>query len=387
MTNSTRRAQRALIIGGSLGGLFTATTLRAIGWQVDVFERSPNALDSRGGGIVLQADVEAAFQFAGVDHPDALGVRSGDRIFLDKNDNVTRRLYMPQTQTSWNLLHGTLSRALPEGLVHRGESLVSVEKSPNGVTARFASGRVETGDLLVGADGPMSAVRQLHLPDLVPIYAGYTARRGLAPENAVSARAERTLGGTFAFQDGPGFQFLAYMVPGEDASTEVGRRRWNWVWHRRLDLGAPYDDVMTDTQGRRRSFSIPPGSLRPEVGVRLRADARELLAPSFADLVEATEEPFAQAILDLRVPRMVFDRTILLGDAAFVPRPHTAGGAAKAAANAVALAEALKAFDSIDEALAEWQDWQMRVGVEMCDRGIALGNSIVGLRGVRQHAL
>jgi 2-polyprenyl-6-methoxyphenol hydroxylase-like FAD-dependent oxidoreductase len=41
---------RALIIGGSLAGLFTATTLRSVGWDVQVFERSPHDLDSRGGG-------------------------------------------------------------------------------------------------------------------------------------------------------------------------------------------------------------------------------------------------------------------------------------------------------------------------------------------------
>jgi 2-polyprenyl-6-methoxyphenol hydroxylase-like FAD-dependent oxidoreductase len=44
---TTSDAPRALIIGGSLGGLFAATTLRAIGWQVDIFERSPHDLDSR----------------------------------------------------------------------------------------------------------------------------------------------------------------------------------------------------------------------------------------------------------------------------------------------------------------------------------------------------
>ncbi len=47
---------RALVIGGSLGGLLAANTLRRIGWRVDVFERSPHALDNRGGGIVLQPD-------------------------------------------------------------------------------------------------------------------------------------------------------------------------------------------------------------------------------------------------------------------------------------------------------------------------------------------
>jgi 2-polyprenyl-6-methoxyphenol hydroxylase-like FAD-dependent oxidoreductase len=66
---------RALVIGGSLGGLLAANTLKTIGWRVDVFERSPHALDSRGGGIVLQPDALAALRFAGVGHTDALGVR------------------------------------------------------------------------------------------------------------------------------------------------------------------------------------------------------------------------------------------------------------------------------------------------------------------------
>ena len=69
----------------------------------------------------------------------------------------------------------------------------------------------------------------------------------------------------------------------------------------------------------------------------------------------------------------------MLGDAAFIPRPHTAGGAAKAAADAMALAQALRSAADIDEALAGWNRSQMRVGTAMCDRGIALGNSIVGL--------
>lgn len=378
MTDAT--APRALIIGGSLGGLFTATTLRAIGWRVDVFERSPSALDSRGGGIVLQPDVLAAFRFAGVERAGALGVRSGDRIFLDASDAVVHRMSMPQTQTSWNLLHGTLSRALPAGVVHRGEALVALEQAAGRVTARFASGRVETGDLLVGADGPMSTVRRIELPELAPTYAGYVAWRGLVPERALPTAAADKLAGTFAFQDGDGFQFLAYVVPGEDEGTGVGARRWNWVWHRRLPAGEPFDAAMTDVDGRRRAFSVPPGALRPEIAQGVRDAARRQLAPSFSALVDATDEPFAQAILDLRVPSMVFDRAVLLGDAAFIPRPHTAGGAAKAAANALALAEALRAFPDVDEALAAWNEWQMRVGVEMCDRGVALGDRIIGRR-------
>jgi 2-polyprenyl-6-methoxyphenol hydroxylase-like FAD-dependent oxidoreductase len=92
---------RALVIGGSLGGLFTAITMQKIGWRVDTFERSPHELDSRGGGVVLQPDVLAAFRFAGLQHAGALGVQSGDRIYLDQQDKVIQRSFMPQTQTSW----------------------------------------------------------------------------------------------------------------------------------------------------------------------------------------------------------------------------------------------------------------------------------------------
>lgn len=60
------RPPRALVIGGSLGGSFAATALRAVGWDVEVFERSPSAQSSRGGGIVLQPEVIGAFAFAGV---------------------------------------------------------------------------------------------------------------------------------------------------------------------------------------------------------------------------------------------------------------------------------------------------------------------------------
>ncbi|WP_224024196.1 NAD(P)-binding protein, partial [Burkholderia vietnamiensis] len=58
--------RKAVIVGGSVGGLFAATALRARGWHVRVFEQSARELDSRGGGIVLQPPIERAFAFGGV---------------------------------------------------------------------------------------------------------------------------------------------------------------------------------------------------------------------------------------------------------------------------------------------------------------------------------
>jgi len=143
---------------------------------------------------------------------------------------------------------------------------------------------------------------------------------------------------------------------------------------------------MTDARGRRRQFSIPPGALAARSAQALREAATRLLAPSFADLVDATREPFVQAILDLDVSRMVFDRIVLVGDAAFIARPHTAGSTAKAAANAVALAQALASSPSIDESLGEWGRQQVQLGREMTARGRAMGDRIMDIfHAARRH--
>src|SRR3712207_9315704 len=77
------RGGRAVVVGGSLGGLFAATLLRRIGWEVDVFERSARDLDGRGGGVVLQPDVVEAFRAAGVGYDASIGVVAQERVFLD----------------------------------------------------------------------------------------------------------------------------------------------------------------------------------------------------------------------------------------------------------------------------------------------------------------
>ena len=372
-------APRALIIGGSLGGLFAAVCLRAIGWRVDVFERSPHALDSRGGGIVLQPDVLHALHFAGVDTGPTLGVASGDRIFLGRHGEVLQRGYQPQTQTSWNMLYGVMRRALPDTCVHPGQALLRFEQSAGQVRAEFAGGRVETGDLLVGADGARSSVRRQLLPGLDPSYAGYVAWRGLVAEPALEAQHRALLDGVFAFQHQGDNMLLEYLVPGEDGATGHGQRRWNWVWYRKAAHQA-LPDLLTDSAGRSRQFSVPPGALQERHAEALRTGAQDLLAPPFLALVEATAEPFMQLIMDLAAPRMAFGRVVLVGDAAFVPRPHTAGSSAKAAANALSLAQAL-ALDAepVEQRLRRWEVLQLRAGRQMTDAGRRMGDSIMQL--------
>lgn len=373
---------RAIIIGGSLGGLFAATTMLRIGWDVEVYERSPHALDSRGGGVVLQPDVLAAFEFGGVRHDGALGVRSRDRIYLNRGDHVIGRSYMPQTQTSWNMLYGAMRRQLPQDLIRPGHKFVKLEQDGRSVRAFFENGHQAEGDLLIAADGARSSVREQVMPGVRPGYAGYVAWRGLVPESELPAAAASVLADSFAFQQGPGHLLLEYLVPGEDESVEAGRRRWNWVWYLPVAPGDELGDLLTDRFGVRHAFSLPPGTPKESHVAAMRQRAAQLLAPTFQSLVSATQEPFVQAILDLQVPQMVFGRAVLVGDSAFVPRPHTAGSTAKAAANALALAKALenRGPDDLDGALAGWQVAQLGEGVAMTEWGMTMGDRIMGIR-------
>ncbi|RKE35713.1 2-polyprenyl-6-methoxyphenol hydroxylase-like FAD-dependent oxidoreductase [Paraburkholderia sp. BL23I1N1] len=373
---------RAIIVGGSLGGLLSATTLRAAGWQVEVFETSPNELESRGGGVVLQPDVLDALQFGGVALPNPPGVTSGERIYLDREDNFVERLYMPQMQTSWSLLYRAMKNALPVAIVHAGETFVEFRMEGEQIVAQFESGRSEQADLLIGADGIRSTLRRRLLPEVVPAYAGYVAWRGLVEEADLPLHAADVLRDRFTFQQDEGHSALAYLIPGDNDATAVGARRWNWVWYRKYSR-EKLDELLVDRHGVARAFSLPPGTTKSADIAQLRDDAHALLAPTFRALADATDDPFMQPIVDLRSSKMVFGRAILLGDAASVPRPHTAGSTAKAAANAHSLALALSSIwqsgATIDTALKRWEIQQLQRGKLMTDLGISLGNRVMNI--------
>lgn len=103
-----------------------------------------------------------------------------------------------------------------------------------------------------------------------------------------------------------------------------------------------------------------------------------MLPPPFRAVVEATAEPFAQAIRDLASDHLVSGRVVLLGDAAAIPRPHTAASTAKAAANALQLADALKASPSdVPGALARWEPAQVTLGKALRRQGTETGNYLL----------
>lgn len=370
---------KALVVGGSLGGLFVATALRAVGWDVDVYERSPSALNSRGGGIVLQSEVLRAFSFAGIASEGALGVRSHDRLYLDQSGDIRHRQHMPQTQTSWNTLYSALIEGFPQERYHRNAQLTAVEQDDHRVFATFADGQRVSGDLLIGADGAGSTVRKLLLPKVSPSYAGYVVWRGLIDEEKLPESAKPLLYENFVFQHDPGSMMLQYMVPGADGSATPGHRRFNWLWYLKAEPGVELDRILTDRNGKRRSQSVPPGALAVDQERWIRSMGATRANPAFQALIENTDEIFVQKIQDLQVPQMRFGRILLTGDAASIPRPHTAGSTAKAAADAVSLAIALSGGKGFNGALRVWEQERLEAGFQMTQWGISMGNRIMGI--------
>lgn len=113
-----------------------------------------------------------------------------------------------------------------------------------------------------------------------------------------------------------------------------------------------------------------------DIEQEMRQYAERVLVPPFQKLIAATKEPFVQAILDLGVPNMTFEHVALVGDAAFIPRPHTAASVSKAATNAIALADALIKHDhNVLDALKAWEEEQLVLGMYLWKRGRDLGES------------
>jgi len=352
-------SRHALIIGGSLGGLFAAHLLRASGWQVDVFERSSEDLAGRGAGLGTHEALIQMMRRIGIDADTALGVDTHSYIWIDSRGEVACELPLPRVMTAWSRLYRPLKDGLPARHYHAGKSFVSAEQAGGRVTALFADGTRAAGDLLIAADGARSTVRPLLLPQIKPSYAGYIAWRTLTREAEVAA-ADRMLFTRNAFCIPGGELAVSYPVPARDGDLRPGKRDYNIVWYRPTDSAA-LADLNTDAAGRRHE-QIPPPLIRPDVIAAAKADARALLAPSIAEIFARGGRPIFQPIYDLASPQLVFGRIALLGDAAFVARPHVGAGVTKAALDAACLADALTANEDIDAALADYNDARQRAG-------------------------
>jgi 2-polyprenyl-6-methoxyphenol hydroxylase-like FAD-dependent oxidoreductase len=320
---------------------------------------------------VAQPELIAHLNRIGLDTRD-LGLAMSKRKILDQSGQVIATSECPQIFTSWERAYRLLRDAFPPAHYHRGIGLKVFEQDSQHVFANLSDDRAVEADVLIGADGLRSTVRQQCLPQTGPSYAGYVAWRGLLAESAIPPDIHREQFEQMTFCLPPGEQCLGYPVTGHDDGLRAGDRRYNVIWYRPADEATELPGLLTDDAGVSHSISIPPPLIRKEPIAAMRAAAERLLAPQFRAIVRLIDEPLLQPIYDLASPRLAFGRVALIGDAAFVARPHVGAGVSKAADDAASLVTALDA-DDISAGLRQFEVERLPVGNRIIERARHLG--------------
>ena len=369
MTSTSDRS--AIVVGGSIGGLTAAAVLRDAGVDVTVLERSATALEGRGAGIVLhETTARYLVERAGMTL-DAISEGARWFRFIDRTGAVTHQERCRYRFTAWNTLYTNLLRYLPTDRYRLGQEVVGLEQSGERVQVLVADGSSLAADLVVCADGVTSPSRGRLLPGVESKYAGYLGWRGVVLESELGSDVFDRLYEAITYSTPPLSHILAYPIPSQGGRG--AERVLNYVWYRNLEEGPALDDALTDIAGTRRIMSVAPGKVQSHHISALHEEARTVLPDDLARMVLSTEEPFIQTVVDVEVPRAVFGRVCLIGDAAFAVRPHAAAGTAKAAADAWSLAAALENNRDVVAALQAWEPVVLDRGRRLIERARRLG--------------
>ncbi|MBW5486227.1 monooxygenase [Streptomyces bambusae] len=374
------RGGTVAVVGGSIAGCaFAAAAARAGADRVVVLERTRGRLADRGVGLCVHDDRAAELTALGALPAGIARHRLTRRRWVVKDPaapaSPAGRLFWEQPfpfhSYHWGLLWRGLREATPASVVHRqGAAVTAVARAeahgrrrPEVVTA---DGAAEAYDLVVGADGYRSVVRDAICPGSRPHYAGYVCWRG-----NFDARLLDTLGEdpwppdavtTVCF---PGGSCVVYRIPGPDGT------RVNWVLYAAPPraAGLRFDDPT----------SFPPGHLTPELATSLAELLARAFPPYWARLIALTppQDTFVQPIYDLETARTAAGGILLAGDAATVVRPHNTSGAAKALQDASAFASAWRDAASWDELASAYEAARGEAGRELVALARRLGRAQV----------
>lgn len=357
---------RVAIIGGSIAGCATAIALHRLGCDIQVFERSSGALRERGSGIAIPVPLRDELIGAGylpADYPTcepthrswvlADGTHGGREIWRQGSKAAT---------SNWGVLWRSLRQMVGDLPYADGVRIDRVEShGTDGATVTFGDGTSQDFDVVVGADGYRSRVREALYPDSQPEYAGYVLWRGNYPEAEAPDRAgldhldDLDAWLTVAFDGGHG---VLYPIPDFEGAND-GARRVNWAVYARQPIGCDFAEPT----------SIPPGEVAAETYAELEAILEAAFPPLYRPLFESPREQVSiQPIYDQLATSYVQDRIVLVGDAGTVTRPHTGSGATKAMQDALAL----------ERLGAEHEDWGPLLAAYDADR-TATGDSLVEL--------
>lgn len=371
-------SRRAVIAGGSIGGLFVALILQKAGWKVQVLERVPVELSGRGAGIVTHDLLIQLIAAAGAPIAD-LGVPTEYRVAHDIDGAEVARHHMPQIVTSWDRVHSILRARMPEGSYVLGRNVTGYHDTGSGVEVLVSDGTRIEADLLVGADGFRSVVRARMLPTVQPEWSGYVVWRALAAEADLPERVRRELFPHFGFYLPDGQQVISYPIAGLGNDLRSGHRRFNFVWYAPVEPGR-LPDMLTDASGQLHELSIPPPLIRDAIIEDMRNRAESTLSRPYREVLRVADRPFFTPIYDHLSPVMASGHVALAGDAACVARPHVGMGVTKAAGDAEALARHLQSR-SVPEALAAYSAERQPAARIAWETARRLGGYVFGAAG------
>lgn len=324
---------RILVIGGGIAGTATALALHKAGFDVAVHEAHPDTAEDIGAFLTLASNgMRALAQLDATDAVTALGFPLRSMRVLDGQGGEMAHVSLGEADDASLryrcLRRGELNAALQAEVFRRGielshgARLVSVENGPSNVTVRFADGGVATGDLLIGADGLNSAVRQAIAPGADPVYAGQSVFYGYTHSAPAADTGHITMvrGSSAAFgyavsPDGETYWFTR--VAGQALSAE--------------ELGHP-----APSRWRQQLVELLGQDATPAAGI-VAASTDGIMATNATEIPPGT--PWRSG------------RTLIIGDAAHAASPATGQGASMALEDAVILAKSLRDAPDPDSAL------------------------------------
>ncbi|KAI4142319.1 MAG: hypothetical protein LQ341_003250 [Variospora aurantia] len=376
----------AVIVGGSLTGLFQGVVLKKLGCNVRILERAgPDDLREQGAGITAGEEVQEFFNKYDRFSDQPYSVLGDPKLqFIDQSGQVSKTWNIPLRMTSWDTLYYRL-RANFDGLQsdyvaidrHTPETATgaaSYEFGCNVTDVKYNMGTVEvnfersTGggetlhadlffgnqqlhggevadkntplDLVIAADGPASGIRRMLCPGTERKYVGYVAWRGTVVESQISDETKALFRTCINYFIYPGGHILIYLIPGKNGSLKSGERLLNYVWYCNYAANShELRNLMTDTEGHYHRVTMPMGKIRPEACARQMVYADKILPTAFAEVVRSNKQPFVQCITDAAAPQAVFfgGHLLLAGDALCNFRPHAGASTNQAALHALLL--------------------------------------------------
>jgi 6-hydroxynicotinate 3-monooxygenase len=339
------RQGRIAVVGAGLGGLAAAGLLQRAGFSVKVFEQT-DAFARIGAGILLSSNVTKVTRRLGLEQaivatgikPDAFVSRdweTGETLYEITLDAASEeRFGGPYVNIHRGDLHALLTDAVHPETISFGHRLSGLEAHDDRVKLVFANGATYHADIVIGADGIKSRVRDMILGEEQPRFTERVALRAIYP-------AERLQG--FGVRDcvkwwGPDRHIISYFMNGKRDELYV--------------IGVvPADAWDTDAA----SLTVPPRDFQEAFG---------MFHPDLRRVVDAATDVTAWPIFDReRNDRWSEDRIVLIGDACHPVPPFMAQGGAMAIEDAAILSRCLEAFADHREAFRRYQATRIpRVG-------------------------